>query len=110
MKTRQKSESRIVPQGRGNPSPIDRTEDRLVGKETPVKEEARQLVLSFGTAETPGLCRGAGTGKPADRSAARKKLQGPKTADLHLAPPAIAAMRLRFSKNFVFINVPENTL
>ena len=83
MKTRQKSESRILPQGRGNPLPIDEVKERRGGKETPVKEVARQLVLSFATAETPRPCRGAGSGKPADRSAARKKLQEPKAADKH---------------------------
>ena len=78
MKTRQKSESPIVPKGRGNPLPIDGIETRRGGKGTPVKEAAQQLVLPFATAETPRPCRGAGSGKPADRSAARKKPQGPK--------------------------------
>lgn len=78
MKTRQKSESPILPEGRGNPSPIGDLESRRGGKGTPVKEVAQQLVLPFATAETVHGKRAAGSGKPADRSAARMNLRGPK--------------------------------
>lgn len=80
MKTRQKSESLIVPQGRGNPSSIDGNKRRRGGKGTPVKEGAKQLVLPFATAETSPQKRDAGERRHADRSACRKS-QGPKAND-----------------------------
>lgn len=80
MKPRQKSESPIVPQGRGNPSPIGVVERRRGGKGTPVKEAAQQLVLPFATAETPRPKRGAGGRRNVDRSASRQP-QGPKAND-----------------------------
>lgn len=78
MKTRQKSESRIVPEGRGNPPSIGGTERRRGGKATPGKEAAQQLLLPFVTVETPRRKRGAGGKRGADQSASRKPL-GPKT-------------------------------
>lgn len=77
MKTRQKSESPIIPQGRGNSLPIDGCRKRRGGKGTPVKEAAQQLVLPFATAETP-RGRGAGRNESGDRSPVQKKLPGPK--------------------------------
>ncbi len=78
--TRQKSESLIVPQGRGNSLSIDGNKQRRGGKGTPVKEGAKQLALPFATAETPPQTGGAGGRRHANRSACRKT-QGPKVND-----------------------------
>lgn len=51
MKTRQKSENPILPEGRGNPLQIDENERRRGGKRIPVKEMVYQPLLPFATAE-----------------------------------------------------------
>lgn len=61
----QKSENRIVPDGRGNPASTQGLERPGGGRAVPVDEMARQLVLPFATAECP---RGAAGGRGEDRS------------------------------------------
>lgn len=63
--TQQKSEGRIVPQGRRKTPPTRTTGG---GKATPVKEEELQLALAFEAGENPRR-RGAEGAKGADRSA-----------------------------------------
>lgn len=68
----QKSEKRIVPQGRGNSVPTSRVENRGGGgKALPVKGEDRQLVLGFETAENPRPQRGADGAGDLDLSRSR---------------------------------------
>jgi len=50
---RQKSEGRVVPQGRRKSAPTRRVESRGGGKAVPVNEQARQLLLPFETADVP---------------------------------------------------------
>ena len=50
----QKSEGRVVPQGRRKATPTDALEKRRGGKATPVAQQTRQLGLKFGTAENSG--------------------------------------------------------
>lgn len=80
LKAQQKSESPIIPQGRGNPSSIDENEQRRGGKGTPVKKAAQQLLLPFTTAETPCVKHGAEGRKRADPSA-RPRPPRPKVDD-----------------------------
>ena len=49
--TRQKSDGRVVPEGRRKPVPTSGVERRWGGKATTVKQQERQLVLPLGTAE-----------------------------------------------------------
>ena len=65
----QKSEDRIVPKERRKPFPTRGTEQLGGGKAVPVKEEDRQLRLSFVPAENPLNQSGAQRAKTADRSA-----------------------------------------
>ena len=64
----QKSENRVVPQGRGNSVPTRGVEPPGGGKAVPVDEMARQLVLPFATAECP---RGAAGDRRKDLSSPR---------------------------------------
>lgn len=106
MKTRQKSESRIVPQGRGNPSPIDESKHRRGGKETPVKEAVQQLVLPFATAEISRSISVTGGRKQADRSECRKP-QGPK-ADGKSQKRELAMVEVVGNLQSAFIKVAAN--
>lgn len=52
--TQQKSDGRVVPQGRRKPPPTRRLRGAAGGKASTVNQHARQLGLSFGTAEVRG--------------------------------------------------------
>lgn len=68
--TQQKSEDRIVPQGRRKPTATRGFERPGGGKAVPVKEEGQQLWLPFATAENPQWCGAEGT-LESDRSGKR---------------------------------------
>jgi RNA-directed DNA polymerase len=64
----QKSERRIVPQGRRKVVPTDARETHRGGKAAPVEQQSWQLGLTFGTAESPGAAKpGAVAGAEAPR-------------------------------------------
>lgn len=75
--TPQKSEDRIIPQGRRKPSETQPVEPTGGGKAIPVKEEDRQLMLSFVPAENPPQQGGAEGVESVDRST-RKARKAPK--------------------------------
>lgn len=97
--TRQKSENRIVPDGRGWPPRRKsagtrgsrQTERFGGGTAAPVKEVDRQLLLSFATADSPRVSRGAtgndSTGRPAvdahwvPKARGRQNRAGPATME-----------------------------
>jgi RNA-directed DNA polymerase len=65
MKGREKSESRIVPQGRRKAAPTSAALQPRGGKETPASQQAAQLQLFSETADSPqGADGGAATGRP----------------------------------------------
>jgi hypothetical protein len=64
----QKSEDRIVPQGRRKSAPTGGFERRRGGRAVPVKGEDLQLMLSFMAAENPREKRGAEGGDNSDLS------------------------------------------
>jgi len=66
--TQQKSENRVVPQGRRKPVPTEGAERPRGGKAVPVKEVNQQLALPFATAEISRADRGAGGAEDPDRS------------------------------------------
>jgi RNA-directed DNA polymerase len=85
--TQQKSEDRIVPQGRGNPVPTQGVECRGGGKAVPVKGEDQQLVLNFGTAENPRAKRRAESKDGRDRSRPKsQKVSKPKSKTRQAGP------------------------
>lgn len=65
LMAQQKSENRVLPEGRGNPAPTRGVEPSGGGKAIPVDSMVRQLALPFATAENP---RGAGGRKRRGRS------------------------------------------
>lgn len=75
--TPQKSEDRIVPQGRRKPSETQPVESAGGGKAIPVKEEDQQLMLSFASAENPPRQGGAEGAESVGRST-RKARKAPK--------------------------------
>ena len=79
--TRQKSENRIVPEGRRKAVPTVGVERPRGGKAVPVNEQAWQLVLPFATAENPSAHgEGAVCGKGPDLSVSGKRM-APKAKD-----------------------------
>ena len=70
---RQKSENRVVPQGRRKSVPTRGVEPSGGGKAVPVKGEDRLLELPFTTAENPRSIRGAEAVRKPDRSGSRAK-------------------------------------
>lgn len=72
--TRQKSENRVVPDGRRKSSGTWGAMRLGGGKAVPVKEEDRQLLLTFATAESPRKLRGAGGADAVDLSTERAPL------------------------------------
>jgi group II intron reverse transcriptase/maturase len=72
--THQKSEDRVVPEGRGNPVPPRRGRTQGGGgKAVSVKEEERQLTLFVATAENPRR-RGAARRNDVDQSTSRTRV------------------------------------
>lgn len=69
--SQQKSENRVVPDGRRKSVESRRAECSGGGKAVPVKGENRQLDLEFATADNPRIFRGAGGDRPSDRSEGR---------------------------------------
>lgn len=85
---RQKSEDRMVPEGRRKPVPTHEVEPRGGGKAVPVDEQTRQLELFFGTAEVrgavvPWVDGGAGPDRSVSAPCATPK---PKTKGETIAP------------------------
>ena len=67
-KTPQKSENRIVPEGRRKSTPSQGIKRLGGGKAVPVRGEELQLMLPFATAEIPRIHRGAESVKAPDQS------------------------------------------
>ena len=79
----QKSEDRIVPEGRRKSAPTRGIERPGGGKAVPVKGEDLQLMLAFVTAENPRVSRGADSADVRDRS----------RSEAHKAPKAKVNLR-----------------
>ena len=71
--TPQKSENRVVPQGRRKPVPTRGVESPGGGKAVPVKGVDQQFRLAFATAENPRRGRGAEVAGKRDQSRARAR-------------------------------------
>ena len=88
---RQKSEDRVVPDARGNPSGTRTACSGGGGKAIPVKEVDRQLMLLDATADNPRIVRGAEGRRAADlfavrrptalKAASKRKTSGPVTME-----------------------------
>lgn len=78
--TRQKSEDLTVPQGQGNLVSTQPASPAGGGRGVPVKEEARQALLSFATADNAGRPPAASRSKGADLSTPVER-GAPKAAD-----------------------------
>src|SRR3972149_11509045 len=85
---RQKSENRIVPDGRRKSVGTRGVESPGGGKAVPVKEADMQLRLAFATAETPRKFRGAEGFCVVDRSTAEGRKAPKATARHEQAGPA----------------------
>lgn len=100
----QKSEDRIVPQGRGNTVPTRGLERRGGGKEVPVKGEDRQLVLNFGTAENPQGDCGAEGGRGLDGSRTPpRKAPKPKVKARKAGPARMEEVLERLEEAFAHV-------
>jgi RNA-directed DNA polymerase len=102
--TQQKSEDRIVPQGRGNTVSTHWLERPGGGKAVPVKGEDRQLVLDFGTAENPQDNCGAESRRALDQSRVRThKVPKPKAKPRQSGPARMEEVVERLEEAFTHV-------
>src|SRR5262245_52090331 len=99
---RQKSEDRIVPQGRRKAVATRRVEKRGGGKAVPVNEQMRQLGLPFGTAEVRAaqaerVDGGADVGRPTPAPRAKPK---PKSKEKTVASVTMEEVTKRLGEAF----------
>lgn len=89
--TQQKSEDRVVPQGRRKPSPTREVEPRERGKAIPVKEADPRQLLLFATAENLGAELRAEPAAVVDRSTeAATKAPKAKSKPLRASPATVS--------------------
>lgn len=105
---RQKSEDRVVPQGRPKTAETQGVQRPGGGKGVPVNEQTRQLGLRFETAENPlGRPRGV-TGRAAEHRSEAARNEAPKSKSKEKRAPS--AMMEEISKRIegAFENVAKN--
>jgi RNA-directed DNA polymerase len=86
--TQQKSENRVVPEGRGNSTQTRGVKHQGGGKAIPVRGKDRQLELTFGTTENPRVERGVGREERKDLSGRKPRTASKPKSKARQAGPA----------------------
>lgn len=102
--TQQKSEDRIVPEGRRKPTSTRGVEPLGGGKAVPVKGEDQQLTLAFATAENPRKNRGAaGARNPGVPGEGARKVPQAKVKPSEVGPARMEGVVERLEEAFAHV-------